>query len=322
MIKVDDLEICFSREKEQYIAVTDISYEVASGEILGIVGESGCGKSISSLAIMGLLPENGVVTNGKMTIDEEEYTDFSAKNLIEVRGQKISMIFQEPMTALNPLMIVGKQIQEAYTKYHKESSTKEAYAQTLEIMRKVGLSRVEKLYKDYPHQLSGGMRQRIVIAMALVNKPSVVIADEPTTALDVTIQAQILELLKKLNKEEGTSVVFISHNLGIIKELCDKIIVMYAGHIVEEGKLKDVFKNPLHPYTKGLMDSIPTAGKKGQRLYSIEGIVPNLYDRNHEACCFKDRCQYATEECSKSMPQMQKHKSHRVRCFYVEQQEV
>lgn len=319
MLKVDNLEICFEKDKKEYVAVTGISYEAASGEILGIVGESGCGKSISSLAMMGLLPKNGKVTKGTLYIDDKKYTDFSSKSMMKVRGEQVSMIFQEPMTALNPLITVGKQIEEAYVLHHKSCSRHEAYEKTLDMMKKVGLSRVEALYKDYPHQLSGGMRQRIVIAMALINEPSVVFADEPTTALDVTIQAQILRLLKKLNKEDGTSVVFISHDLGIIKELCDHIVVMYAGYIVEEGTVEQIFKHPRHPYTIGLMDSIPTAEKKGKKLYSIDGIVPGIYDRNHNACCFKDRCSRACEKCSKEVPELKKCGDHKVRCFMADE---
>ncbi|MDD3212963.1 MAG: ABC transporter ATP-binding protein [Eubacteriales bacterium] len=315
MIEVRNLEVCFTRDHKDYIAVTDSSFTVQSGEILGIVGESGCGKSISSLAIMGLLPPTARVTKGSMRINDQEITDFSPKALAPLRGSTLSMIFQEPMTALNPLIPVGKQVQEVYETHH-HASKKEAYEKTLDMMRKVGLSRVEKLYKDYPHQLSGGMRQRIVIAIALINKPEIVIADEPTTALDVTIQAQILDLLKKLNEEDHTSALFISHDLGIIRTLCSRAVIMYAGYIVEEGAVADLFQHPLHPYTRGLLDSIPTSGKKGKPLYSIEGIVPPLFARDHTGCCFKDRCTHRCDICNTQTPALTEVDGRKVRCHF------
>jgi peptide/nickel transport system ATP-binding protein len=316
MVEVEDLEVCFTKEDKQYLAVAGTSFKIESGEVLGIVGESGCGKSITSLSMMGLLPATASVLRGKLNINGHAITPMNEKNLMPLRGGKISMIFQEPMTALNPLVTVGKQIKEAYVLHHKVSK-EVAYQKTLEMMRKVGLSRVEKLYKNYPHQLSGGMRQRIVIAMALINDPEVVIADEPTTALDVTIQAQILALLKKLNKEVGSSILFISHDLGVIKELCKRTLVMYAGYIVEDSLVSDIFKRPLHPYTKGLLDAIPTAAKKGLPLQSINGMVPSPFDRDNVSCCFKNRCTYAEDLCFKKNPDMRAFGDHKVRCHFV-----
>lgn len=313
MIKLDNLEVCFVKDKKEYTAVKEISYKVESKEVMGLVGESGCGKSISSLALMGLLPANARIKSGSVQINDNKIDNLSPKNMKSLRGETISMIFQEPMTALNPLMTVGKQIEEAYRLHHK-CSRKESYEKTLMVMKKVGLSRIEKLYNDYPHQLSGGMCQRIVIAIALVNEPEVIIADEPTTALDVTIQAQILDLMKKLNEEVDSSIIFISHNLAIIKELCDTVAVMYAGYIVEQGKADEIFRNPQHPYTVGLINSIPTRGKKDQTLYSIDGMVPNLFARSQEGCCFVDRCKQCTEKCRKIVPELRGTDEHMVRC--------
>lgn len=316
MVEIEDLEVCFTKEHKQYTAVAGTSFKIESGEVLGIVGESGCGKSITSLAMMGLLPSSASVLKGKLNINGHAIAKMNEQSLMPLRGSKISMIFQEPMTALNPLMTVGNQIREAYILHHKVPK-KAAYEKTLEMMKKVGLSRVEKLYKDYPHQLSGGMRQRIAIAIALINDPEVVIADEPTTALDVTIQAQILSLLKKLNKEFGSSILFISHDLGVIKEICQRALVMYAGYIVEDSLVSDIFKRPLHPYTKGLLDAIPTASKKGSPLKSINGMVPNIFDRDNSSCCFKNRCTYAKDLCFKKIPEMKAFGDHRVRCHFV-----
>jgi len=315
MFEVKDLEVCFRKKGQDFPAVTGLSYKIDHNEILGIVGESGCGKSISSLALMGLLPKTARVTKGEMSVDGDVYTDFAPEKLAGLRGDQISMIFQEPMTALNPLFTVGRQISEAYEIHHPHASKEEAREATYEIMRKCGLPRVETLYREYPHQLSGGMRQRIVIAMALINKPEVIIADEPTTALDVTIQAQILNLLKKLNSEEGTSVVLISHDLGIIREICENVIVMYAGHVVESGNVDTIFSDPQHPYTKGLIASIPTAAKKGRKLHTIPGTVPPLYKRNHQQCCFLDRCECASQCCRNAVPELINVGTHFVRCM-------
>lgn len=333
MIEVKDLEVCFTKNGNEYPAVTGLSYSVGEGEILGIVGESGCGKSISSLALMGLLPKKCHVTKGSMRMlspttdtststdidaDGSLITDFSPENLMKYRGDDISMIFQEPMTALNPLLTVGRQIREAYEVHHKGCSRDEAYAAVIDIMQKVGLPRPEQLYRDYPHQLSGGMRQRVVIAMALINKPAVIIADEPTTALDVTIQAQILRLLEKLNKEEGTSVILISHDLGVVRRICSKVLVMYAGTVVETGDADAIFRAPKHPYSRGLAASLPTGNKKGEPLYTIPGTVPDLYKRKKGQCVFYERCIKAKEKCGCAEPTMHEVDGRMVRCFLYE----
>ena len=315
MFEVRDLEASFRKNGQDYPAVTGLSYRIEHGEILGIVGESGCGKSISSLALLGLLPKNCRVTSGVMRINGEEFSDFSPEKLESLRGDDIAMIFQEPMTALNPLFTVGWQIGEAYEIHHPKATKEEVRTMTFEIMRKVGLPRVEEVFFNYPHQLSGGMRQRVVIAMALINRPEVIIADEPTTALDVTIQAQILRLLQKLNEEEGTSVILISHDLGIIREICDNVIVMYAGHVVESGNVDTIFADPQHPYTRGLIASIPSMAKKGEKLHTIRGTVPDLYLRNSRCCCFADRCDHASDRCRNSVPEMTDIGTHHVRCY-------
>lgn len=313
MLKLENLKVGFFDEGgNENIAVTEISYEIADGEIVGIVGESGCGKSVSSLAMVNLLASNAHISSGIVTVDDISI-DLSCEDAKGLRGSKISVVFQEPMTSLNPVMTVGKQIGEAYKRHHActKDEMKEA---VLEIMRLVGLSRVEKLYGEYPHQLSGGMRQRIIIAIALINKPTVIIADEPTTALDATIQAQIMDLLVKLNKETGTSIIFVSHNLGVVKDLCSRIIVMYAGYIVEEATTEELFNSPKHPYTKGLLNSIPKSSSKGKTLETIPGMVSSIYNRNHDKCCFIDRCQMKCDICNSKAPQLIDYGSYKVRC--------
>ena len=314
MLKLENLKVgFFDEEGNENIAVNEISYEIANGEIVGIVGESGCGKSVSSLAMVELLASNAHISSGIVTVDDIS-VDLSCEEAKELRGNKISMVFQEPMTSLNPVMTVGKQISEAYKRHH-QCTKEEAKKAALEIMKQVGLSRVEKLYGEYPHQLSGGMRQRIIIAIALINKPTVIIADEPTTALDATIQAQIMDLLVKLNEETGTSIIFVSHNLGVVKDLCSRIIVMYAGYIVEEATTEELFKNPKHPYTKGLLNSIQKSSSKGKPLDIIPGMVSSIYNRDHDKCCFIDRCQIKNDVCDSTKPQLIDYGSYKVRCM-------
>lgn len=316
MLQVENLTLEFLKGRKKYKALDGISFKIAKGEIIGLVGESGCGKSITSLAMMGLLPSNAVISEGDILFNDMNLAKIKEEQFYGIRGKEISMIFQEPMTALNPLIPVGKQILEAFMT-HNRTNYEDAYMETQDIMKKVGLSRTEKLYLEYPHQLSGGMRQRIMIAMALINKPALLIADEPTTALDVTIQAQILELMKKLNKEEGSAIMIISHDLGVINELCDTVAVMYSGVIVEAGPVKEVFSSPLHPYTKGLMESIPTMDKKGIELYTIKGMVPSIYERNNSGCSFANRCPKAEEKCFSSKPETKSINKRKVNCFNV-----
>lgn len=315
VLEVRDLILKVKDEDNYYKALNNVSFDINKGEVIGIVGESGCGKSLTSLSIMNLLPSSCKIESGSIKLNDIDLLKCDENKLNNIRGKDMSMIFQEPMTALNPLYCVGKQIEEAYL-IHNKCSKKESYKETIEIMRKVGLSRPEKLYYDYPHQLSGGMRQRIVIAMALINKPSLIIADEPTTALDVTIQYQILLLLKKLNKEYGCSIMMISHDLGVISEICSKIDVMYSGYVVEEGKTEEILNEPLHPYTKGLIKSIPTPNMKDKALYTIKGMVMPLDKRSEKGCPYADRCDCASKKCFEEVPELQELSNNRkVRCF-------
>lgn len=296
-----------------YKALENISFHINPGEIAGLVGESGCGKSITSLAIMGLLPPSAKIDRGEIFLGETDLLKLGESELCKIRGEEISMIFQNPMSALNPLITCGKQIEECYTIHHKEASKEEAREKTLEIMRKAGLSRVEQLYKEYPHQLSGGMKQRIIIAMALINHPKLIIADEPTTALDVTIQAQILELLKELNKEFNSMILLISHDLGVIREVCDRTMVMYGGRIVESGETEEILENPVHPYTKGLIASVPS-GQDRKKLSCIRGFVESLEKRKKQGCPFAGRCDSKLEKCLIEFPDIKSTDGHKVCC--------
>lgn len=319
-LRIEDLTVEIKNQNNYYKALDGISFQAEEGEIVGLVGESGCGKSLSSLAIMRLLPQAARVSAGCICLGDTDLLKLSEEEMCGVRGADISMIFQEPMTALNPLITVGKQIEEAYLLHHP-GEKRNAGVKAKEMMKKVGLSRVEKLYREYPHQLSGGMKQRIVIAMALINHPKLIVADEPTTALDVTIQYQILELLRELNKEFKSTILFISHDLGVVKELCSRIIVMYAGNIVEEGSTEEILHNPMHPYTKGLLESIPTPQKKGEILYNIPGIVEPLTKRSQTGCVFAKRCPNAKAECQTQKPEMQKTEGRRVSCLELDGKE-
>lgn len=320
-LRIEDLTVEIKNQNRYYKALDGITFQAKEGEIVGLVGESGCGKSLSSLAIMRLLPQAARVSAGQICLGETDLLKLSEEEMCGIRGADISMIFQEPMTALNPLITVGKQIEEAYLLHHPGEKSK-AVEKAKEMMKKAGLSRVDKLYREYPHQLSGGMKQRIVIAMALINHPKLIVADEPTTALDVTIQYQILELLRELNKEFRSTILFISHDLGVVKELCSRIIVMYAGNIVEEGSTEEILQNPMHPYTKGLLESIPTPQKKGEVLYNIPGIVEPLAKRSQTGCVFAKRCPNAKAECQTRKPEIQKIESRRVGCLEVKSMET
>lgn len=279
-------------------AVDDISFDLRKGETLGLVGESGCGKSVTALSIMRLLPvPSGRYMGGEIFFDKRNLLSLPVEEMYAVRGNRISMIFQEPMTALNPVKKIGDQISEVFYIHKNGMNKSEIYNETISMLNKVGISEPEQRMNEYPHQLSGGMRQRVMIAMALACRPDILIADEPTTALDVTIQAQILELIGDLQKEYGMSVIFITHDLGVIAGLSDHVNVMYAGKIVEKGQVKDIFSKPSHPYTRGLLESIPRfSHKRKSRLISIEGMVPSLAEYT-EGCRFRNRCKYAFEPC-------------------------
>ncbi|CAM3858609.1 ABC transporter ATP-binding protein [Mesobacillus zeae] len=318
VLDVKQLKTSFLADGGEIPAVDDVSFSVNKGEILGIVGESGCGKSVTSLSIMKLIPQPpGKIVGGEILLNGENLVTAAEKRMRKIRGNDIAMIFQEPMTSLNPLFTIGDQLVEALL-IHKKLDKRSARQQAAEMLKLVGLPRVEKIMKEYPHQLSGGMRQRVMIAMALSCHPKVLIADEPTTALDVTIQAQILSLMKDLNEKLDTAIIMITHDLGVVAEVCQRVIVMYAGKVVEEGTVEDIFNNPGHPYTIGLLKSLPDIrGKKG-RLYSIPGNVPRPGTIT-VGCRFAARCERAVEKCLTDNPELyRKGENHHVRCFLHE----
>ncbi|AWE08726.1 peptide ABC transporter ATP-binding protein [Lysinibacillus sp. 2017] len=319
ILEVKELETTFFTDSGNVAAVDRISFSIHEGEVLAIVGESGCGKSVTSLSIMGLVPSPpGKITNGEVLLKGEDISKFSDKQMRKIRGNDIAMIFQEPMTSLNPLFTIGNQLVEAISIHHPKWSKKEAKNRAIEMMKLVGLPRAEELIKDYPHQLSGGMRQRVMIAMALVCNPKVLIADEPTTALDVTIQAQILKLIRELNERLNTAVLLITHDLGVVAETCERVIVMYAGQIVEEAPVNEIFKNPQHPYTKGLIQSVPDMRFKKDSLYSIPGNVPKPGSIT-TGCRFAPRCEFAFERCMMENPPLyETSSSHQGRCFLLD----
>lgn len=321
LLDVKELETTFFTDDGAIPAVDHISFDIKEGEILGIVGESGCGKSVTSLSVMGLVPSPpGKITNGEILLDGKDIAKYNDKQMRAVRGKDIAMIFQEPMTSLNPLFTIGNQLVEAIRIHNKSWSKKQAITRAIEIMKLVGLPRAESLVNDYPHQLSGGMRQRVMIAMALVCDPKVLIADEPTTALDVTIQAQILKLMKDLNDRLNTAILLITHDLGVVAETCERVIVMYAGQIVEEAPVREIFKNPKHPYTKGLIQSVPDMRFKKDSLYSIPGNVPKP-GSIRSGCRFAPRCEFAMERCMTDNPALYTVESnHNARCFLVEEE--
>lgn len=320
LLRVSELETTFFTDDGPVRAVDGVSFSLYEGEILGVVGESGCGKSVTSLSIMGLIPSPpGKITGGEIVYKDQDLTTFSQKEFRKIRGKDIAMIFQEPMTSLNPLFTIGSQLTEAISIHNKEWSKKQIRARAIEMMKLVGLPRAEELFKDYPHQLSGGMRQRVMIAMALVCDPAILIADEPTTALDVTIQAQILALMKDLNRRLNTAVMMITHDLGVVAETCERVVVMYGGKIVEEGLVDEIFKNPQHPYTKGLIQSIPDMRYKKQRLYAIPGNVPKPGSVT-QGCRFAERCEFAFERCRLEEPMLYVvSPEHKSRCFLTEE---
>jgi oligopeptide/dipeptide ABC transporter ATP-binding protein len=288
-------------------AVDGVSYQLAKGEPLGVVGESGCGKSVTALSILRLIPvPPGKVVNGEILFKGENLLRLSENAMRKIRGNRISMIFQEPMTSLNPVFTVGNQIQETF-RLHQGLSKKESLERAIEMLRWVNIPMAERYVGRYPHELSGGMRQRVMIAMALACRPEVLIADEPTTALDVTIQAQILDLMTKLKEEMGMAIILITHNLGVIAEMVKRVLIMYAGKIVEEAKTRTLFENPRHPYTIGLLKSIPRLGDKARfrkaRLTEIPGVVPSLYDLP-PGCRFSTRCPSVADICREREPEL------------------
>lgn len=316
LLQVKNLAVSFSTYRGKVKAVRDVSFSVDEGKTIGIVGESGCGKSVTSHAIMGLLPrENSKIEHGQIIFNDRNITDLSEKEMNRLRGNEIAMIFQDPMTSLNPVLTIGTQIQESLF-LHKKLTKQQARQRAIELLKLVGIPSAEMRLDDYPHQFSGGMRQRVMIAMALSCEPKLLIADEPTTALDVTVQAQILDLLKQLQRKTNTAIVLISHDLGVIANLCDDIAVMYAGQIVEYGSAEGIFYNAHHPYTKGLLKSLPRlTDKKDEPLSVIEGQPPDL-KQDINFCPFAMRCDKAMRICAVQIPavtQIDNH--HYVKCW-------
>ena len=293
----------FSSKKSSVTAVDDVSFDIKKGEIVGLVGESGCGKSVTSLSIMQLLKDTpGKITNGEVIFQGRNLLDASKKEMLDIRGDKMSMIFQEPMSSLNPSMRIDKQMIEGI-RLHTPLTKAEARKKAADILSQVGIPDPRRVLKNYPHQLSGGMSQRVMIAMAMSCEPDLLIADEPTTALDVTIQAQILELMKKIQQDKGMSILLITHDLGVVAEMCSRVIVMYAGKIVEEAPVEILFANPTHPYTQGLIASVPKLGAGVKVLPSMPGSVPDL-SAMPKGCRFAPRCKYATEKCHQEQPEL------------------
>lgn len=317
LLVVDNLEISFFTYAGEVKAVRNVSFSLDAGEVMGIVGESGSGKSVSSYGIMGIIPEPGKVINGQILFDGKDITKMSEKELLHIRGKEIGMIFQDPMTSLNPVFTIGNQIDETLKK-HTYLNKEKRKRRVLELFQLVGINQPEKRYYQYPHEFSGGMRQRVMIAMALACNPKLLVADEPTTALDVTIQAQIIELMKNLQLHLGMSIIFITHDLGVISEICNKVAVMYAGNIVEAGSIDDIFYQPKHPYTWGLLQSIPRINhKEHQRLIPIEG---NPVDLIHPpvGCAFAPRCKHCMKIClTKEPPLCTISQGHKTFCWLV-----
>ncbi|UCH60713.1 MAG: ABC transporter ATP-binding protein [Anaerolineales bacterium] len=323
LLTVSHLKTHFFTEDGVVKAVDDVSFHINEGEIVGLVGESGCGKTVTSLSIIGLISKPGKVVDGEILYEGQDLLKLSYEQLSDIRGNRISMIFQQPQTSLNPVFTVGEQVAEVL-QIHRGMSTKEAWEHAVEMLSQVGIPSPEKRAFAYPHELSGGQAQRVMIAMALIMKPNLLIADEPTTALDVTIQAQILDLMRGLNKKMGTAIILITHDLGVIAGIAGRVAVMYAGKIVEQSTVETLFEDPRHPYTKGLINSIPILGRVKNRLEVIPGVVPNLIDLP-QGCAFAPRCEARTanglEICAEQMPDMTPiADGHEVRCWlYTDQ---
>jgi len=313
LLEIRDLYVRFHTLRGIVKAIDGVNLEVGYGEVLGLVGETGSGKTVTGLSILRLLEQNAEITGGEIIFQGRDLLKLPLKEILKIRGRDISMIFQEPKAALNPVMQVGDQVAESFL-VHEEISKKEAKERVLEIFRRVGLPDPERVYKSYPHELSGGMAQRVVISMALALKPKLLIADEPTSALDVTIQAQIMDLFRELINEMGTSVIYITHDMALAAEISDRIAVMYAGRIVEVADTETIFENPLHPYTQGLLKSIPKPGYRG-KLFSMEGEIPPLINPP-PGCRFHPRCPKRFDPCDKEVPKlMEVEPEHKVACF-------
>jgi len=303
LLHIEDLRTYFFTDQGTVKAVDGIDLSVNTAQTIGLVGESGCGKSMTALSILGLVPSPpGRIVSGKILFEGADLLTLTEKDFLAIRGNRISMVFQEPMTSLNPVFTVGEQITEVF-RYHTDLSKRERRARAVDILKQVGIPSPERRFFDYPHQLSGGMRQRVMIAMALALSPRLLIADEPTTALDVTIQAQILELIDSLRKEHTMSMILITHDLGVVSEVAERLFVMYAGTIVESSPVRNIFDTPLHPYTQGLLKALPSLGTADKRLHTIPGTVPKLSEIP-AGCRFSPRCSYVMDICRKEEPPM------------------
>lgn len=323
LLEIKDLHVSFFTPAGEVKAVSGVTYDIGYGEVMGVVGESGSGKSVSAYSVMGLLQAPGEVIGGSITFENEDVLAFDKKQMTEFRGSKVAMIFQNPMTCLNPVYTVGNQLMEALRAHDKSISKDDAAKRAMEMMDLVGINNVEKRMKQYPHEFSGGMRQRVMIAMGLICNPKLLIADEPTTALDVTIQAQILELMKELQKKQKMGIIFITHNLGVVAEVCDKVSVMYAGRIVEQALVDDLFYKPAHPYTIGLLRSMPRVDTTvHERLIPIEGSPVDMLNPP-EGCAFAPRCDCAMKICLKKRPPyVDVGEGHRSACWLRVQEQV
>ncbi|WP_253701155.1 ABC transporter ATP-binding protein [Bacillus sp. FJAT-29814] len=318
LLEIRDLEVSFRTENGSLRIVHGINLSVEQGETVGIVGESGSGKSLTSLAIMGLLPyPNGYISGGEINLEGRKISNLKEKEMRKLRCNDISMIFQEPMTSLNPVYTIGEQLSEPL-KQHTKLTSRQRKEKIIDMLHMVGIPRAEQIVNEYPHQLSGGMRQRVMISMAMLGEPKLLIADEPTTALDVTIQAQILDLMRRIIKEKNMSMILITHDLGVVAEICDKVAVMYAGEIVEYTDVRTLFNEPLHPYTQGLIASMPNMNERKNDLYSISGNVPRPSELP-QGCHFSTRCKFVTDRCKVEAPPITTVK-HPVRCWLYEEQ--
>ena len=321
ILEVSDLEVTFSGDGGKNISVDHVNFHVDPGEVVCIVGESGCGKSVTSLSVMGLLGRGGKVTSGSVLFEGRNLLEMTEKELDRVRGDRLTMIFQDPLTSLNPVFTIGNQMTES-VRVHMGLGKEEAAVRALGLLKKVGLPDAAAVMKRYPHLLSGGMRQRVMIAMALSCNPALLIADEPTTALDVTIQAQIMELILELKEELGMSVLLITHDMGLVAQMADRVLVMYAGQIIEQAPVLELFDHPAHPYTRALLRSVPgIRDEKNRVLESIRGIVPEQYD-SITGCRFADRCPYRAEICGAPQPDIRIRDGHTVRCCRVKEVEA
>ena len=316
LLSVENLQVQFQTKKGINTAVDGVSFSVEKGRILGIVGESGCGKSVTSMSILQLLSSNARISGGSIKLDGKELIGLPEKEMCKIRGNDIAMIFQDPMTALNPTLTIGNQLMEPIM-LHQNCGKKEAWVRAVDVLKRVGIAAPEKRMTEYPHQLSGGMRQRVMIAMAVSCEPRLLIADEPTTALDVTIQAQILELMCELREKMGTAIMLITHDMGVVAETADDVLVLYAGKAVEYGSIEDIFEKPKHPYTQGLLNSIPRLDEDVEMLNTIEGTVP-APGAMPAGCRFAPRCPYGKERCMKEKPGVYHVENSLVSCFRYE----